>query len=411
MIGSTPIVGVAAEVERENAMLSWFRRASVLLAVVVASSSVKAASAVSDVVAAPDAGVVAHVAGSPTFSPVASGSPARDAAGNRGQIHVVAEGDTLWDIASTYHRTPWVWPAIWQENRDIENPHRIFPGDHLWISETVMRRVTAEQAAQMVAAEQRVAAPHPDLAARVPLPAPVSPVEKPAERFRVAGAANMSFVTADRLSAATSIVSSKSPRTLLLEGDLVILGLGEGETEPGSRYDVFRDAVPVRDFQTDDIVGYHVEILGWVEVLEIHGDSSTALIRTSRSEMERGDRLIQRLPPPSEMILTAAPADFEAHIIFTPTGRAMIQQLDEVYLSGGTVDGLEVGAQVEVFERGEVVRDDVRGTRVRTPDRRVADVVIVDVQPTASVGLVVHAQRELRVGDTVRSRPETVVMH
>jgi hypothetical protein len=392
-------------------MLSWTRPAAVLLAVFVVSSSAKAASDALGVVVAPDAGLAAHVAGLPVFLPVASGSHARDGDGNRGQIHVVAGGDTLWDIASTYHRTPWVWPAIWQENRDIENPHRIFPGDHLWISETVMRRVTPEQAAQMVAAEQRVAAPHPDLASRVALPAPASPIEKPVESFRVAGAANRSFVTADRLSAATSIVSSKSPRTLLLEGDLVILGLGEGETEPGSRYDVFRDAVPVRDFKTDGIVGYHVEILGWVEVLEIHGDSSTALIRTSMSEMERGDRLIQRLPPPAEMLLTNAPADFEAHILFTPTGRTMIQQLDAVYLSGGTLHGLEVGAQLEVFERGEVVRDAVRGTRVRTPDRRVADVVIVDVRSTASVGLIVHAERELMVGDTVRARTQTVVMH
>lgn len=346
------------------------------------------------------------------ISGVESGTPARDAQGARGRIHVVDRGDTLWDIAGTYHRTPWVWPSIWQENRDIENPHRIFPGDHIWISATAMRRVTPEEAAEMIAAEQHAAALHPDPPAAMeePAPLPVAAVPEALRTLRVPGLANMSFVTEDRLSAATSIVSSTSPRTWLLAGDRVVLGLGEGETRAGARYDVFRDAVPVRDFETGEVVGFHVEILGWVEVTEVHGDSSTAMIRTSTSEMERGDRLVERTSPSAEFVLTRAPAGFEAHIIFAPTGRTMIQQLDSVYLSRGTLHGLEIGAELEVFERGVVAHDSVRNTRVRTPDRRVASLVIVDVQPTASVGFVVHAERELKVGDTVRPRTESVAM-
>ena len=339
---------------------------------------------------------------------VVSGAAARDANGVRGRIHVVSRGDTLWDIASTYHRTPWVWPSIWRENRDIENPHRIHPGDHIWISETAMRTVTPEEAAQMIAAEQLAAAPHPDPVEVSPVSP--APVERALQKFRLSGASAMGFVTQERLSAATSIVSSKSPRTWLLEGDRVVLGLGEGETQPGARYDVFRDAVPVRDFETGEVLGFHVEILGWVEVTQVHGDSSTAMIRTSTSEMERGDRLIQRVPPVAEFSLTQAPAGIEAHIVFTPTRRTMIQQLDLVYLSRGSVDGLEVGAQLEVFERGAVAPDSVRQRRVRTPDRSVAELVIVDTQPTTSVGFVVHAERELRVGDTVRPHTDRVAM-
>ena len=243
-----------------------------------------------------------------------------------------------------------------------------------------------------------------------PAPLPVAAVPEALRTLRVPGLANMSFVTEDRLSAATSIVSSTSPRTWLLAGDRVVLGLGEGETRAGARYDVFRDAVPVRDFETGEVVGFHVEILGWVEVTEVHGDSSTAMIRTSTSEMERGDRLVERTSPSAEFVQTRAPAGFEAHIIFAPTGRTMIQQLDSVYLSRGTLHGLEIGAELEVFERGVVAHDSVRNTRVRTPDRRVASLVIVDVQPTASVGFVVHAERELKVGDTVRPRTESVAM-
>ena len=51
------------------------------------------------------------------------------------ELHIIAPGDTLWDLSDHYHQDPFLWPQLWDANRYIENPHLIYPGDSVRIPE------------------------------------------------------------------------------------------------------------------------------------------------------------------------------------------------------------------------------------------------------------------------------------
>jgi len=210
------------------------------------------------------------------------------------------------------------------------------------------------------------------------------------------------LLSADRLEGAASIVKRVPSQVMLAQADLVYIGMGEGDVQVGEEFEIIRDDEKVFDPQSGRFLGYHVDVLGWLEVTEVAEETSLAVIRLSLSEIGVGDKLIPRRPDSIDIAVRQSPEDVEGKIAFFPRSRVVIGPLDFVYLNRGSLDGLEAGSPLEVIRGGEMVAETLRGGKVRVPDRVVAQLLVVDAQPETAVALVAHTETNLEVGDSFR---------
>lgn len=322
-----------------------------------------------------------------------------DPEGRPGRVHIVVRGDTLWDVSDAYLGTPWVWPSVWHDNRDIENPHLINPGDHIWITPNEMRRISPEEAEAYLAGappepiQEQVPAAFDETVDQPEVPLPVT--------YRYSELHSSGFVTEDEFGGAATIVDAQTNKVWLSEPDTVLIGWGRGETQVGKQYEIFRPGQKVLHPKTEKAYGFETEMLGWLEVTEVHDETASARIRLSRHEIRRGDHLLPRKMPNSDIELQPTP-NIEGAIVHMPNGRTEGGSTDIVYLNRGTEDGLVTGSPLEVYRPMEDSLDEVRRIKLELPDDVVAKLLVVSTRAETAVAVVTHTKTDLERGDRFR---------
>jgi len=327
-----------------------------------------------------------------------------DEQGRTGRIHVVQPGDTLWDISDAYLGTPWVWPSVWRDNGDIENPDLIHPGDRLWISAHEIRPVTEQEAQELLAgAASESSLPAEDLPAAFQDSDfdPAYDAQVPRETYRYSEIEHMGFVSAHALEAAATIVGGMDGRWMLDPSTWVVIGLGRGEVEVGDRFEIFRPGEAVLDPETHRPFGYATTELGWLEVTQVFDETARAEIRLSRGVVQRGDALRPYQPRSAEITVGPRP-EVEGRVVYTPNGRMEMGSADIVYLNRGTRSGLEVGSPLEIYRPLGAAFEPVKQKKLALPDAVVAKLLVVEADADTSVAVVTHTNTELHRGDRFR---------
>ena len=195
-----------------------------------------------------------------------SGVPLAELAANAPDSYTVKRGDTLWAIAGLFLKSPWRWPELWGMNlADIKNPHLIFPCQKLYLEKKDGRaslRSTPSLADEMPTNTVRLSPrTRYETLADEALPTLKSHLIEP---FLVEPV----IVNEDSIRLAPRIVATQENRVLLTTGDRAY-ARGQGDTvltdevnQKQKMYRVFREATPLKDPVTGEVLGYEAQYLG-----------------------------------------------------------------------------------------------------------------------------------------------------
>lgn len=359
--------------------------------------------------------------------------------------YVVAAGDTLWDISGRFLVHPWQWPAIWQANPQIANPHLIYPGD-------LISLVYVDGRPQLRVSGTKRLSP----SIRVDRRAPINtiPLDAIDEFLRFPR-----IVSAEQLETLPYVVANKEQRMNAVHGEhtyvrgvtgivgdeFVIARLNFIYEQTTSR-DGKKSIKNVRRSRLGEAYPHKnegagfvwrkiqewsdrpVEILGY-ELWEIArgrilktGDPATLEVLGGRREVKVGDYV---LPIDSYV--------YDSHYYpragdSIPSNMYVLSASESVYgvghygivsINAGAREGLQPGHTFSAFRPGAVIADIVKypkGTQkrraargdanVKLPDEYVGQVMIFRAFDKLSYGIVLEGKRAVRQYDWLRHPSE-----
>lgn len=350
------------------------------------------------------------------------GVPLSELAANAPDSYTIKSGDTLWAISSLFLKSPWRWPELWGMNlADIKNPHRIYPGQVLFLERKdglARLRVGTPVGTNADNMETVKVSPRTRIES---LTANALPTLKPSviEAFL----AEPTIMDAETVQTAPRIVAAQEGRVLLSRGDRAYArGASLTPDMVGNLFRVFRDATPMKDPDTGEILGYEAQYVGKAtlvrtesstEVSEKNGDVSTAVVPATidivaaKGEMRISDRL---LPEPPRTLVTYTPRAVPREMtgrIMSVYGSAVVNasQNQVVSINRGSRDGIESGHVLAILKDGAIKIDktDAALPSMKLPNERTGLLMVFKTFERMSYALILDITDGVRIGDRLVS--------
>ena len=370
-----------------------------------------------------------------------AGVPLSELAPDAPDSYVVKAGDTLWDISRMFLRSPWRWPELWGMNmEEILNPHLIFPGQALYLIKRDGRALLSSTAPGAGGGEAPAGGATTTgtgssrdgdagietvrLSPGIRYEEYKTPLTALRTRDIEAFLAEPLIVEEGELQLAPRIVAAGENRVIIGRGDRVYArGPANApllDDQPKlKQYRIFRNAKPLKDPETGEILGYEAEFLGKAvlsrsegstEIASAGGKVDTALvpatidITAAKSEMLVGDRMA---PEPAREFLNFVPRAPSGNVtgrivsIYGSSSVVNASQNQVVVLNRGRRDGIESGHVLAILKDGQQLTDTTDPARplIKLPNERNGLLMVFRVYEKLSYGLILDITDSVRVGD------------
>ena len=320
--------------------------------------------------------------------------------------HKVVRGDTLWDISETFLRNPWCWPQVWGMNQDkIRDPHWIYPGQVIYF-DRANQRLSLTPPGEPLPGETRLSPRvRTEGLGREAIPAiPAGAIEPFLTQPLV--------VDEDELKSSPRIGAMREGRSIIGKDDKVYV---RGDVREATSFSVYRPGRALHDPVGGKLLGYEAMYLGTAELRQRSEQADVAHVfhvAESTREMQVGDRLKPAAAAPLINYVPHAPLrPVDARVVAIHDGNSMAGKHQVVAVSRGSVDGLDVGAVLQLYHSPRTVKEPTGdkglfGAKTETfklPAEQFGSLFIFRVFKNVAYGLVMDASEPAVVGDGAKS--------
>jgi hypothetical protein len=340
---------------------------------------------------------------------------------NHPDRYVVVKGDTLWGIATRFLQDPWRWASVWKINQQIKNPHLIYPGDVIVLTYVDGQPVLSVLPRQQVPAgggETTPAAgpateplkePPPELGSNVVKLRPQVRAEELKEAIpTISPDAILPFLTqplvvgSRELEQAGYVTVGLDDRVALGDGSqFYARGLKDRSAE---YYQIFRQGAPLKNPETNELLGYEAMYLGDAQVLR-EGDPAKLVVTRVKQEIVPTDRL---LAEPKRASLPyyyphAPETQVRGRILTGINGLREFGSGSIVCISLGEREGMQEGHVLRIMRFVGKLKDPVTRGFYDVPDEESGLLMVFRVYEKVSYALIMNAAQPIHLNDSVRT--------
>ena len=335
--------------------------------------------------------------------------------------HTVMRGDTLWGISGKFLQNPWCWPQVWGMNKEeIRNPHLIYPGQIVYLDRAAGRlrlgtpvgsgssAATASQDDRSTQSYKLAPQLRTEGLGQEAVPAiPSNVIEPFLSQPLIVGESD--------LSDAPRIIATQEGRVMLGKNDKAYV---RGAINSGTSFQVFRPGTPLKDPDTNAVIGYEAAYLGTIKLeraARTPDEAHVFNVVSVKQEMGVGDRLLPVPPTPMLNYVPHPPEqDVKARIVSVYGGVSQAGQNQIVSINRGKKDGLDLGTVLELYRFGPIISDRTdKGSfwsfgpwgrkQVKLPDTQYGSLFVFRVFDSIAYGLVMQVTDTVQVGDIAKS--------
>ncbi len=287
-----------------------------------------------------------------------------------GVYYIVQPGDTLWDLSQQFSDSAYLWPDLWKENQQINNPHLIYPGDRI----KLYRRKDIQKIQQVDAV-----------------------VKPPGAKVRYGDIDTVGFIRREALVPSGILIDPVGPKALIGQYDQIYVTGLDHEFQVGDKYTIYRKLRPVRDNETDNYIGIEHRLLGICEITQVADETAIAYVTRSWRIIERQDLLTPYLERSPIVEIKESVPGLYGKFIHNEDHFRITGQFQTAFIDKGESDGVEVGQYYTLYLQNlnRVWTTGGVNKFIEMPKQDIGQVLVLHTEDTTSTVLLTRSETNI----------------